>query len=151
MLAGNQSLAAELAAKMEETPTIARSLADAKSWLNARRIGYTRAGLVACSAATRLRADGIEAGYDFHRFYEWERWLLDRHECDEVGCDHKYCNDIRASSKLEVCATQFEIQGLELDWIGLCWGEDFVWDGLKILNDLKVTRFRVLRRSIDIG
>ena len=24
-------------------------------------------------------------------------------------------------------ATEFEIQGLELDWIGLCWGGDMVW------------------------
>jgi DUF2075 family protein len=30
---------------------------------------------------------------------------------------------------LEVAATQFEIQGLELDWVGLCWGEDLTWDG----------------------
>jgi DUF2075 family protein len=36
---------------------------------------------------------------------------------------------VRASSKLEVAATQFEIQGLELDWIGLCWGEDLTFDG----------------------
>jgi DUF2075 family protein len=28
-----------------------------------------------------------------------------------------------------VAATQFEIQGLELDWIGLCWGEDLLWSG----------------------
>ena len=46
-----------------------------------------------------------------------------------LDCDHKYCNDVRASSKLEVAATQFEIQGLELDWVGLCWGEDLTWDG----------------------
>lgn len=26
-----------------------------------------------------------------------------------------------------MAATQFEIQGLELDWIGLCWGEDLTW------------------------
>ena len=36
---------------------------------------------------------------------------------------------MRASSKLEVAATQFEIQGLELDWIGICWGEDLLWGG----------------------
>jgi DUF2075 family protein len=36
---------------------------------------------------------------------------------------------VRASSKLEVAATQFEVQGLELDWVGLCWGEDFTWNG----------------------
>ena len=28
-----------------------------------------------------------------------------------------------------MAATQFEIQGLELDWIGVCWGEDLLWSG----------------------
>jgi hypothetical protein len=74
-----------------------------------------------------LREDGIETAFGFHRDFEWERWFLDRDTCDEIGCDHKYCHDVRASSRLEVAATQFEVQGLELDWIGLCWGEDLVW------------------------
>src|SRR5262249_46461429 len=56
-------------------------------------------------------------------------WFLDTHDCVDMDCDHKYCNDVRACSKLEVAATQFEIQGLELDWIGLCWGEDLMWSG----------------------
>jgi hypothetical protein len=129
VLSGMSEDAARIAFEMQEKPFIVRDLQMARAWLNERRIGYTRAGLVASSSATRLRADGIEAGYDFHKFYEWERWFLDRHDCEEVGCDHKFCNDTRASSKLEVCATQFEIQGLELDWVGLCWGEDFVWTG----------------------
>jgi DUF2075 family protein len=29
---------------------------------------------------------------------------------------------------LEVAATEFECQGLELDWTCVCWGEDFVID-----------------------
>ena len=27
---------------------------------------------------------------------------------------------------LEVAATEFECQGLELDWTGICWGGDFL-------------------------
>jgi len=38
--------------------------------------------------------------------------------------------DVRSSYRCEVFATEFEIQGLELDWIGLCWGGDFVWHEL---------------------
>ena len=34
---------------------------------------------------------------------------------------------MRSSHTCEVFATEFEIQGLELDWIGLCWGGDFIW------------------------
>jgi schlafen family protein len=82
----------------------------------------------------RLRADGLETSFDFHQRFEWERWFLDRDACEEPGCDHKYCNDVRASSKLEVAATQFEIQGLELDWIGVCWGEDLLWSGMERLS-----------------
>ena len=36
---------------------------------------------------------------------------------------------MRFSYRCEVFATEFEIQGLELDWIGLCWGGDFIWGG----------------------
>lgn len=32
------------------------------------------------------------------------------YSCEEAGCDHKYCSDVRASSKLDVAATQFEAQ-----------------------------------------
>src|SRR5439155_24812599 len=34
--------------------------------------------------------------------------------------------DVRSSSQLEVAATEFECQGLELDWCCVCWGGDFV-------------------------
>ena len=34
--------------------------------------------------------------------------------------------DSRSSTMLEVAATEFECQGLELDWTGVCWGGDFV-------------------------
>jgi len=32
--------------------------------------------------------------------------------------------DIRSSFALEEVASEFDIQGLELDWIGVCWGAD---------------------------
>ena len=32
--------------------------------------------------------------------------------------------DVRSSHTLEVAASEFECQGLELDWVGLCWGSD---------------------------
>lgn len=36
--------------------------------------------------------------------------------------------DVRSSFSLENVATEFDIQGLELDFIGLCWGGDLTWD-----------------------
>src|SRR5271165_687078 len=131
LLRGDRNVAKQIASEMSYPPALARDLATVRAWLRGKRRGFTRAGLVASASASRLRADGIETAFGFHRDFEWERWFLDRDTCDDSGCDHKYCNDVRASSRLEVAATQFEIQGLELDWIGLCWGEDIVWTGNK--------------------
>jgi DUF2075 family protein len=128
-LAGDCDRASQLAASMSSRPLLTRSLSDLRCWLRSMRIGSTRAGLLASAGASRLRTDGIETSFDFHQRFEWERWFLDRDECEDVDCNHKYCHDVRASSKLEVAATQFEVQGLELDWVGLCWGEDLLWTG----------------------
>ncbi|MCU1270703.1 MAG: hypothetical protein JWN74_1997 [Acidobacteriaceae bacterium] len=129
VLRGNNSEAAAIGSSIDAKPSITRSLREARAWLHANRRGRTRAGLVASASAARLRVDGLEPTFDFHQRFDWEHWFLDIHDCSDPECDHKYCNDVRASSKLEVAATQFEIQGLELDWVGLCWGEDLAWDG----------------------
>ncbi len=121
---GRKNIAASLS-----RPMLTRDLSMARQWLKEKRRGLTRAGLVASSRAIRLRPDGIETSSGFRQQFEWERWFLDRDSCEEAGCDHKYCKDVRASSKLEVAATEFEIQGLELDWVGVCWGEDLLWNG----------------------
>jgi Uncharacterized conserved protein (DUF2075) len=40
-------------------------------------------------------------------------------------------DDVRSSYYLEDPATEFDIQGLELDWVGVCWDADFrAVDGL---------------------
>jgi len=107
-LRGEHVAAASIAASLSERPQITRDLATARSWLNEKRRGFTRAGLVGSASAMRLRYDGVEPSYDFHRRFDWENWFLDDEE------------DVRCSSRLEVFATQFEVQGLELDWVGVC-------------------------------
>jgi hypothetical protein len=129
VLGGDHPAAKDIAEQMSSPPVVSRDISVVRQWLREKRRGLTRAGLVASSGAARLRTDGLETSFDFQERFEWERWFLDRDLCEESGCDHKYCNDVRASSKLEVAATQFKIQGLELDWIGICWGEDLLWDG----------------------
>ena len=94
---------------------ITRSLECVRQSLRNQTVGYSRSGLVGSSKATRLRAEGLEPDGTFHGDYRWDRWYL------------APASDVRCSSQLEVFATKFEIQGLELDWIGLCWGGDFVW------------------------
>ena len=59
-------------------------------------------------------------------------------------------NDVRSSYRCEVFATEFEIQGLELDWIGLCWGGDFVWSEsngwqLRVLRHGRQSKWNAIR------
>jgi hypothetical protein len=131
VLSGRGTEAFEIAKALSVAPAVTRSLSAAKLWLTGNRRGTTRSGLTASAYAARLRADGLEPDFEFHRGFDWEHWFLDFADCQSNHCDHKYCNDVRASSKLEVVATQFEIQGLELDWVGVCWGEDLLWEGEK--------------------
>jgi hypothetical protein len=95
---------------------LSRDLDQTKQWLSKQGLGENRYGLVGSSGAARLRADGLEPNSSFHADYPWEHWYL-------AGR-----GDVRSSFRCEVFATEFEIQGLELDWIGLCWGGDFIWD-----------------------
>jgi len=96
---------------------LTRSLARMREHLHAQRRGETRYGLVGSSGAARLRSEGLEPSSSFHAEYPWEHWYL------------APPSDVRSSYRCEVFATEFEIQGLELDWIGLCWGGDMIWSG----------------------
>lgn len=131
VLLGKMTEAASIAADLEAKPAVTRTLSITRTWLNSNRRGATRAGLVASASANRLRADGLEINFDFHKGFDWEHWFLDLPDSSEMEDERRYSNDIRSSSKLEVAATQFEIQGLELDWVGLCWGEDLTWNGVE--------------------
>lgn len=104
----------------EEFPVfLTRDLGAAKTWLQRHSRGYDRCGLVASSGAARLRAFGLETSTSFHRDYPYEHWFLNPR------------GDVRSSYQLEVLATEFEIQGLELDFVCLCWGGDFLWSAAK--------------------
>ena len=94
---------------------LSRKLAETKAKLRSQGIGANRYGLVASSGAARIRAEGLEPSPGFHAEYPWEHWYL----ANET--------DVRSSYRCEVFATEFEIQGLELDWVGLCWGGDLIW------------------------
>jgi DUF2075 family protein len=47
---------------------------------------------------------------------------------EKIDANHWFLNgkdDVRSSHYLEDPATEFDIQGLELDWVGVCWDADF--------------------------
>jgi len=116
VLDGNAKEAASLRIPEKFPIFLSRDLGETRRQLHEQGIGPIRYGLVGSSAAARLRAEGLEPSSTFHADYAWEHWYLAGE------------SDLRSSFQCEVFATEFEIQGLELDWIGLCWGGDFVWN-----------------------
>ncbi|HSU55760.1 MAG TPA: DUF2075 domain-containing protein [Candidatus Dormibacteraeota bacterium] len=97
---------------------LTRDLAKARDWLVANTRGLRRCGLVASSGAVRLRPYGLELSSGFRKGNRdlYVNWFLAE------------APDIRSSNQLEVAASEYECQGLELDWIGLCWGTDFTFE-----------------------
>lgn len=119
VLAGDASEAKSLVTALSEFPlAMTRDLATARSWLRERTRGLRRCGLVASSGALRARADGLELSSGFRQGNRdlYVHWFLDLPP------------DIRSSNQLEVAASEFECQGLELDWVGVCWAGDLTFD-----------------------
>ncbi|MCX6922381.1 MAG: DUF2075 domain-containing protein [Verrucomicrobia bacterium] len=113
---GNSAEAASLAASVSAFPiSLTRSVEQARVWLRQYTRGFRRCGLLASSGALRLRAHGLEVSSGFRGGFPYEEWFL------------SLPPDIRSSNFLEVALTEFECQGLELDWSGICWGGDFTW------------------------
>lgn len=92
---------------------ITRNLDLAKRWILSKARGTERYGMVASSGAKRLRKYGI-----------WVDCAIDDASWFLNGKD-----DVRSSYALEQCATEFDIQGLELDWSLLSWDADLRFNG----------------------
>jgi len=88
---------------------ITRDLSIAKNWLRNKAKGSERTGLIASSGARRLRPMGINVKNEISA----PNWFLNNK------------TDIRSSYFLEEVATEFDIQGLEIDWSCLAWGANF--------------------------
>lgn len=115
VLRGDASLAASIAAKAGGVPfLLTRSLTQMRAALRALARGTRRAGLVCSAGARRLRADGVSPNFPHLDANAVANWFLDRWP------------DVRASDALELPATEFACQGLELDLVGLCWGNDLI-------------------------
>ena len=113
VLAGDAAQACRLA--RHGVPfTVTRDLDTLRARLRHACRGSRRSGLLASSGARRLRAEGLGATLPHDDPASVARWFLDRFP------------DIRASDALEVAATEFFVQGLELDAAGLCWDGDLV-------------------------
>jgi uncharacterized protein (UPF0212 family) len=115
VLRGDSGRAAEIAAGADGIPfLLTRSLQGMRAALRNLARGRRRAGLVCSAGAKRLRADGVWPNFPHLEADTIAHWFLNRWP------------DVRASDALELPATQFACQGLELDHVGLCWGNDLI-------------------------
>lgn len=88
---------------------LTRSVPEAREWLRERARGSERYGMVVSSSAHRLKPYAIDVRVSVDPVH----WFLDPRE------------DIRSSYYLEDVATEFQVQGLELDWTAVVWDGDF--------------------------
>lgn len=100
---------------------VTRNLREAKLWVKSQAKGSQRYGLTASSGAKRLRKYGI--------------WVQNKIEATNWFLNGK--NDVRSSFHLEETATEFDIQGLELDWTIVCWDADLRFEN----GDFKHLKF----------
>lgn len=91
---------------------ITRDLAKAKAWLRNQARGTERIGLIASSGAKRLKAEGIYVKNDISP----TDWFLNHQD------------DTRSSYYLEDIATEFDIQGLEIDYTCVTWDINLYYD-----------------------
>jgi DUF2075 family protein len=92
---------------------VTRDLSRAKQWIRTRARGTERFGLVASSKALRLKPHAIDIRVDVNPVH----WFLNDKE------------DTRSSYYLEDAATEFQVQGLELDWACVTWDGDLRFTG----------------------
>ena len=88
---------------------ITRDLSKAKKWLKGKARGSERYGIVVSSQAERLKPHAIDVKSPMDPVH----WFLDEKD------------DVRSSYYLEDVATEFDVQGLELDWACVTWDADF--------------------------
>jgi len=90
-----------------------RNLDCAKEWVRKQARGSERFGLIASSKAQRLKPHAIDIRADVDPI----QWFLNDRD------------DTRSSYYLEDAATEFQVQGLELDWTCVTWDGDLRFAG----------------------
>jgi len=92
---------------------LTRSFDKAKEWVRKQARGSERYGMVVSSKAERLKPYAVDVRPDVNPVH----WFL------------KDKSDVRSSYYLEDVATEFAVQGLELDWTCMAWDADFRYNG----------------------
>jgi hypothetical protein len=115
---------------------LTRDLSSAKNWLKNKAKGTERIGLVASSGARRLRPLGINVKNEIKA----SNWFLNQD------------TDVRSSYFLEDVATEFDIQGLEIDWTCVAWGANFhISNGIWKYQSFKGSKWMNINKDISRG
>ena len=113
---------------------VSRNLEKAKEWLRLKAKGTERIGLIGSSGARRLRPLGIDVKNEISA----PSWFLNNSQ------------DIRSSYFLEEVATEFDIQGLEIDWACVAWGGNFYMNNTDWkYQNFKGTKWQNINKEID--
>ncbi|MCE7861988.1 MAG: DUF2075 domain-containing protein [Bacteroidetes bacterium CHB5] len=106
----------------------------AKEWLRKNKKGTERIGLVGSSGGRRLRPLGIDVKNEITA----EDWFLND------------ATDVRSSHYLELVATEFDIQGLEIDYVCLAWDINFYFNNGKWnYQSFEGTKWKSIISEID--
>lgn len=106
----------------------------AKDWLRKNAKGTERIGLVGSSGGRRLRPLGIDVKNEITA----EDWFLND------------ATDVRSSHYLELVATEFDIQGLEIDYVCLAWDINFFFqNGEWNYQNFEGTKWKVINNEVD--
>lgn len=87
---------------------ITRDINKAKRWARSQVRGSQRCGMLASSSAQRLKPEGVYVPKDI----DVKNWFL------------APSTDLRSSNMMEIVASEFKVQGLEIDWAVVCWDAD---------------------------
>ena len=109
LLDGERADARRILMQLRRYPIVlTRNLNRAKEWVRSQARGNERYGLVASSKAQRLKPHAIDVRVNTDPVH----WFLGEKE------------DTRSSYYLEDAATEFQVQGLEVDWAVVTWDGD---------------------------
>ncbi|WP_298443959.1 DUF2075 domain-containing protein [uncultured Ferrimonas sp.] len=111
LIHNNPARAVDYLAKLKDNYplVITRDLSTAKDWLKGKARGLDSLGMVAASDSLRLKTQGIFV----------------KNKIDPAVWFLNDPNDIRSSHFLEDVATEFDVQGLELDWVLVAWDANY--------------------------
>lgn len=124
---------------MQHYPIVrTRSLAQAKQWIKTKARGSERYGVLASSGAKRLKPLGLNMAVKIDPC----AWFLND------------ASDVRSSYYLEDAGSEFDVQGLELDWAVVVWDGDLIaqpdntaapWR----FRNFSGTRWQEIRQSVE--